>query len=156
MTTSVAADDRGFLVRAIALSRLCPPSQTAFSVGALLVRDGVVIATGYSREEGPTDHAEEVAIRRARAAGEASAGCTLYSSLEPCAQRKSGRRPCCDHIVEAGIARVVFASEEPATFVAGRGAARLRAAGLAVHQIADLAAAVRQVNAHLPWEPQES
>ena len=145
------ADDRRFLAEAVDLSRRCAPSTTAFSVGALVVRNADIVSTGFSREERADEHAEEIAIRRAEAAGQSLHGCTLYSSLEPCSVRKSGRRACCDRIVEAGIARVVYASAEPPVFVPGRGAARLRAAGVDVLQVEEMAGAVRQVNAHLPW-----
>jgi pyrimidine deaminase RibD-like protein len=144
-------DDRRFLSQAIELSRSCPPSSAAFSVGAVVVRAGDVIATGFSREEREDEHAEELALRRAIAAGASLRGVTVYSSLEPCATRKSGRRACCDRIVEAGVTRVVYAAEEPPVFVPGRGAQRLREAGIAVRQIADLAGAVREINAHLRW-----
>jgi diaminohydroxyphosphoribosylaminopyrimidine deaminase / 5-amino-6-(5-phosphoribosylamino)uracil reductase len=58
--------DMRWLREAIELSRRCPPSASAFSVGAVLVSAaGRVIATGYSRERDPKDHAEEVALARA-------------------------------------------------------------------------------------------
>ena len=70
MTDSAA--DRRFLRQAIELSRRCPPSDTAFSVGAVLVEaGGAVLATGFSRESDPHDHAEEAAL--AKAAGAAAA-----------------------------------------------------------------------------------
>lgn len=150
-STLHATDDRRFLADAIELSRRCPPSATAFSVGAVVVRAGAVVSTGFSREERNDEHAEELALRRAVTAGESLRGCTLYSSLEPCSMRKSGRRACCDRIVEAGIARVVYASAEPPVFVPGRGAVHLRVAGVDVLQCDEMADAVRQVNAHLPW-----
>jgi pyrimidine deaminase RibD-like protein len=60
--------DRLWLRAAIALSLRCPPSDSAFSVGAVLVdRSGVVLGSGFSREEDEKDHAEEVALRRAAA-----------------------------------------------------------------------------------------
>jgi hypothetical protein len=62
--------DRHWLLEAIELSRHCPPSATAFSVGAVLVGpDGTVLGYGYSREFDPADHAEEVALARAARAG---------------------------------------------------------------------------------------
>ncbi len=143
--------DREFLKQAIELARRCPASQTAFSVGAVIVRDGKVISTGYSREEDPHEHAEETAIRRALAAGHVLEGCDIYSSLEPCAKRVSGRRTCCDRIRDAGFARVVFASVEPPIFVPGRGAEMLRESGIDVVQIEALAGWVREVNSHLDW-----
>ncbi|HEY1643136.1 MAG TPA: dCMP deaminase [Streptosporangiaceae bacterium] len=66
--TAQATADHGFLREAVELSRRCPPSDSAFSVGAILVGpDGAVIATGYSRELNPRDHAEEVALAKAGA-----------------------------------------------------------------------------------------
>jgi diaminohydroxyphosphoribosylaminopyrimidine deaminase / 5-amino-6-(5-phosphoribosylamino)uracil reductase len=144
--------DRHWLAEAIELSRRCPPSESAFSVGAILAgADGAVIATGFSRERDPHDHAEEVALARAASAGAARrlAGATLYSSLEPCAARASRPRPCAELIIEAGLRRVVIAWLEPPVFVEGGGAARLRAAGVTVIEIPELATTARAVNAHL-------
>ena len=60
--------DHRFLRWAVELSRLCPPSGSAFSVGAVIVgEDGEVLATGFSREQEDHDHAEEVALRKLRA-----------------------------------------------------------------------------------------
>jgi diaminohydroxyphosphoribosylaminopyrimidine deaminase/5-amino-6-(5-phosphoribosylamino)uracil reductase len=148
---AAGADDLRWLAEAVALSRRCPPSASAFSVGAVIVCGGEVVARGYSREESPVEHAEETAIRRARAAAVDLTGATIYSSLEPCASRASGRTACCDRIAAAGLRRVVFASVEPPLFVPGRGAERLRALGIEVLQLDELAAEVRAVNAHLPW-----
>jgi diaminohydroxyphosphoribosylaminopyrimidine deaminase / 5-amino-6-(5-phosphoribosylamino)uracil reductase len=150
----VAANlDRQWLVEAIELSRRCTPSPTAFSVGAVLVlADGSALATGYSREFDPADHAEEVALARAAALGADSGslvGATLYSSLEPCAARGSRPVPCADLIVASGVDRVVIAWREPPIFVPGGGAVRLRQAGIAVTVLPELAAAAKAVNAHL-------
>jgi len=165
-----AGADHRWLAEAIELSGRCPPSASAFSVGAILVAaDGSVIATGFSRERDRRDHAEEVALGRAAlpgarpgpdaalapgspraaAGGGRLAGATLYSSLEPCAARASRPRPCTELIIAAGLRRVVIAWLEPPVFVEGRGAARLRAAGVTVIEIPELAAAARAVNAHL-------
>src|ERR1700729_4267207 len=141
--------DLYWLREAIELSRLCPPSSTAFSVGAILVAgDGQVIATGYSRERDPADHAEEVALDRA-AGDPRLAAATLYSSLEPCLARASRTRPCTELIVAAGVGRVVIAWLEPPLFVEGGGAAALREAGVTVVEIPWLADLARSVNAHL-------
>jgi|HubBroStandDraft_5_1064220.scaffolds.fasta_scaffold17712_2 diaminohydroxyphosphoribosylaminopyrimidine deaminase/5-amino-6-(5-phosphoribosylamino)uracil reductase len=147
------AADRRWLLEAIELSRRCPPSESAFSVGALLVAAGDrVLGCGYSREHDSADHAEEVAL--ARAAGLSSgagqlAGATLYSSLEPCAARASRPVPCADLIIAAGVRRVVIAWLEPPLFVPGGGAIRLREAGVEVIVRPDLADAAMAVNAHL-------
>jgi len=155
MTQPGSSDaDRHWLRAAIELSERCAPSATAFSVGAVLVgADGTVLTAGYSRELDPGDHAEEVALAkiglpRAAAVTEL-AGATMYSSLEPCAARRSRPRPCADLIVASGIGRVVIAWREPPIFVPGGGALRLRAAGVAVTALPELAAAAKAVNAHL-------
>ena len=141
--------DHRFLRWAVELSRLCPPSDSAFSVGAVVVgEDGDVLTTGFSREQEDHDHAEEVALRklgpdpRLRHA-------TLYSSLVPCGSRASRPVTCVGHIVAAGIPRVVFAWREPRLFTDGKGAEQLRAAGVAVTEFPDLAERARAVNAHL-------
>jgi diaminohydroxyphosphoribosylaminopyrimidine deaminase/5-amino-6-(5-phosphoribosylamino)uracil reductase len=144
--------DHQWLAEAIELSRRCRLSESAFSVGAILVgADGVAIATGFSRERDPHDHAEEVALAKAASAGAARrlTGATLYSSLEPCAARASRLRPCAELTIAAGLHRVVIAWLEPPVFVEGGGAGRLRAAGVTVIEIPELAAAARAVNAHL-------
>jgi len=141
--------DLHWLREAIELSKRCPPSPSAFSVGAILVAaDGQVISAGHSRERDPKDHAEEVAL--ARAAGDGRlAGATLYCSLEPCLERASRPRSCAELILEAGIGRVVIAWLEPPVFVAGGGGAALRGEGVTVVEIPWLAEAARSVNAHL-------
>ncbi len=144
-----AQADLRWLREAIELSRRCPPSETAFSVGAVLVSDaGQVIATGYSRELDPKDHAEEVALARV-ADDPRLARATLYSSLEPCLSRASRPRSCTELIVAAGIPRVVIAWLEPPLFTAGGGAARLRSAGVTVDEVPWLAELARGANAHL-------
>lgn len=144
-----AQADLRWLREAIELSRCCPPSETAFSVGAVLVSDaGDVIATGYSRELDPKDHAEEVALARA-GDDPRLARSTLYSSLEPCLSRASRPRSCAELIVAAGIPRVVIAWLEPPLFTAGGGGARLRSAGVTVDEIPWLAELARSANAHL-------
>lgn len=151
--------DRYWLAAAIELSRRCPPSATAFSVGAVLVAaDGRVLTDGYSRELDTADHAEEVALAKIGLPGPGASpgqphtelrGATLYSSLEPCAARASRPMPCADLIIASGIGRVVIAWREPPIFVPGGGAARLRKAGVAVVVVPELAGAARAVNAHL-------
>ncbi|GLZ79026.1 hypothetical protein Afil01_38330 [Actinorhabdospora filicis] len=139
--------DLEHLSLAVELAYRCPPSASAFSVGAVLARpDGPVLARGFSRGEQPQDHAEEVALRHAP--GDLD-GVTVYSSLEPCGRRASRPRTCAELIVAAGIRRVVYAWEEPSLFVEGRGAEVLRAAGVEVLVVDSLAARARAANAHL-------
>jgi 5-amino-6-(5-phosphoribosylamino)uracil reductase len=143
------ADGR-FLRLAIELSRQAPPSPTAFSVGAVIVAaDGDVMATGYSREQEPNDHAEEVALRKVGRDDPRLASATIYSSLVPCGARASRPVTCVRHIIAAGIPRVVFAWREPPIFTRGEGAGQLREAGVEVVELPDLAEAAREVNAPL-------
>ena len=96
-------------------------------VGALVVSDGVVVATGYHERAGEA-HAE---VRALDAAGPRARGATLYSTLEPCCH--TGRTgPCTERIVDAGIRRVVAAVRDPNPRVAGGGFAVLRARGVEV------------------------
>jgi pyrimidine deaminase RibD-like protein len=140
-------DDLGWLALACDLAALCPPSRTAFSVGAVIVgADGREIARGFSREDDPHDHAEEAAL--ARTSG-SIAGATVYSSLEPCGHRASRPRTCAELIVASGARRVVFAWREPALFAAGTGAEILEAGGIELLELPDLAPRARRPNAHL-------
>jgi diaminohydroxyphosphoribosylaminopyrimidine deaminase/5-amino-6-(5-phosphoribosylamino)uracil reductase len=148
------AADCGWLGEAIGLSRRCPPSATAFAVGAVVVAgDGAVLATGYSREGDPHDHAEEAALAKLDPADPRLRGATLYSSLEPCRFRASRPRPCAELIIGSGLRRVVIAWLEPPVFAPGGGAARLAGAGITVVKIADLAAQARAVNAAVLLRP---
>ncbi len=146
--------DRDWLGEAIELSRRCPPSMTAFAVGAVIVAaDGSILATGYSREGSPHDHAEETALAKLGPAGTAGpagrelGAATLYSSLEPCRFRASRPRPCAELIIGSGLRRVVIAWLEPPVLAPGGGAALLREAGLIVVEIPGLAARARAINA---------
>jgi pyrimidine deaminase RibD-like protein/riboflavin biosynthesis pyrimidine reductase len=142
-----SAVDGHWLARAVELSRRCPASTTAFSVGAVIVdAAGEEIAWGYSRETDDTVHAEESALAKLADDDPRLAGATVYSSMEPCSTRKSRPRPCAGLILAAGIPRVVFAYREPSTFVVGEGAEQLAAAGVAVVERPELADEVREVN----------
>src|SRR5436190_14416264 len=97
------------------------------AVGAVVVKDGVIVGRGWT-QAGGRPHAEPEALKRA---GEAARGATLYVTLEPCSHVGKSP-PCADAIMAAGIARVVSAIEDPNPEVAGQGHARLRAAGITV------------------------
>jgi diaminohydroxyphosphoribosylaminopyrimidine deaminase / 5-amino-6-(5-phosphoribosylamino)uracil reductase len=103
-------------------------------VGAVILSsDGRVIGEGHTQAAGDA-HAEIIALNGARAAGHDPRGATAVVTLEPCSHH--GRTPpCCDALIEAGVARVVVAIEDPNPLVAGRGIARLRAAGIDVEVV---------------------
>ncbi len=97
------------------------------SVGCVIAKDGRVIAEGWHERAGEP-HAEARALA---AATQSPAGATVYLTLEPCAHH--GRTPpCADALVAAKVARVVAALEDPNPLVKGKGAARLREAGIRV------------------------
>lgn len=97
-------------------------------VGCVLVKNDVVLALGHHRRAGGP-HAEADALAQA---GDAARGATAYVTLEPC--NHHGRTPACSEaLIAAGVARVVYALDDPNPRVAGGGAARLRAAGVTVH-----------------------
>ncbi|WP_249040448.1 deaminase [Nocardia cyriacigeorgica] len=148
---STAPTDHNWMLRAITLARLAPRSETAFSVGAVIVADGVEISSGYSRETDPKVHAEESALDKLAADDPRLAGATIYSTLEPCSERATATRlPCTERILRAGIPRVVIAWREPATFVTDCvGVERLRQHGVEVVELPDLAEAAMSMNRHL-------
>jgi len=142
----LTAEDHDHLDRAIELAefglgRVHPNPM----VGALLVRDGVVLGEGWHEEHGCA-HAEVNAIRAAQAAGAGLAGATLYVSMEPCCHHGK-TPPCTDAILEAGVIRVVVASDDPSAKASGRGLGILRDEGVDV-EVADgeMARRARLVN----------
>ncbi|MFF4438352.1 dihydrofolate reductase family protein [Streptomyces sp. NPDC001621] len=146
------AADRRWLRTACELAAQCPPSETAFSVGAVVVAaDGTELARGHSREGGdPVVHAEEAALARIDPADPALPGATVYSSLEPCARRASRPAPCAELILRSGARRVVTAWREPDTFVAGAdGTGVLREGGAEVVVLPEFEALAKAPNAHL-------
>jgi diaminohydroxyphosphoribosylaminopyrimidine deaminase/5-amino-6-(5-phosphoribosylamino)uracil reductase len=97
-------------------------------VGCVVVRDGVVVGEGATGDGG-RPHAEEQALA---AAGAGARGAVAYVTLEPCGQRSAGGTSCAERLAQAGVARTVFACDDPSRFADGAGAARLRAAGVIV------------------------
>ncbi|MER7776864.1 dihydrofolate reductase family protein [Streptomyces sp. NPDC096191] len=148
----VSAADRHWLALACELAELCPPSRTAFSVGAVVVAaDGSELARGYSREGGDAVvHAEEAALAKVDRSDPRLAGATVYSSLEPCARRASRPAPCARLILDAGVRRVVTAWREPDTFVPGAdGGGVLAAGGAAVVVLPEYEGRAKAPNRHL-------
>lgn len=121
----------------------CSPNP---AVGAVLVRDGVVVGEGFTQPAGSA-HAEVVALR---AAGAAASDATLFVTLEPCSHH--GRTPpCADALVAAGVRAVHIATLDPSPWVNGAGASRLEAAGVRVEVGAGAAAARRINEAYFKW-----
>nr|WP_246388886.1 bifunctional diaminohydroxyphosphoribosylaminopyrimidine deaminase/5-amino-6-(5-phosphoribosylamino)uracil reductase RibD [Novosphingobium fluoreni] len=110
----------GLAARARPLSRPNP------GVGAIIVRDGKVIASGWT-QAGGRPHAEAVALAQA---GEQTQGATLYVTLEPCAHRSDRGPACADLVCSSGLARVVVGCGDPDPRTAGQGIARIADAGI--------------------------
>ncbi len=114
--------------QALILSAPNPP------VGCVIVRDGQLLGAGHTQPVGGP-HAEVVAMADVRQRGHSLQGATAYVTLEPCAHH--GRTPpCADALIREGLSRVVVALHDPNPLVAGQGTARLRAAGIAVLELA--------------------
>jgi len=146
MTASLTTTDRAHLQRALELAeggrgRVSPNPL----VGAVVVRDGEIVGEGFHAELGGL-HAERAALEDCRRRGEDPAGATMYVTLEPCAHR--GRQPpCVEAILEAGIARVAIASDDPSEKAAGRGPGILRDGGVEVELASgEVATAARRLN----------
>jgi diaminohydroxyphosphoribosylaminopyrimidine deaminase/5-amino-6-(5-phosphoribosylamino)uracil reductase len=112
-------------------------------VGCVLVKDGIVIGEGFTQPAGQ-DHAEIQAMKDARTRGHELRGATAYVTLEPCSH--FGRTPpCANALIEAKVARVIAAMEDPNPLVSGRGLAILRDAGIDV-RCGLLASEARELN----------
>ena len=121
-------DEERHIQRCFALAQAgrfsCRPNPV---VGCVIVNDGKVVGEGSHLQAGHA-HAEVHALQQA---GEQARGATVFVSLEPCVHL--GRTgPCTEALLQAGIARLVYAMEDPNPLVAGKGLARLREAGITV------------------------
>lgn len=127
--------DSAWMQAALSQARLAlPVSSPNPPVGCVIVRDGRLLGQGHTQQTGGP-HAEVMALRDAQARGETLQGATAYVTLEPCSHH--GRTPpCADALIREGLARVVVALHDPNPLVAGQGAARLRAAGVTVDELA--------------------
>ena len=128
MTQQAQKSDEQFMRQALRLGRFglgnTAPNP---AVGCVLVKNGQVVATGLT-QRGGRPHAEAVALAEA---GDAARGATAYVTLEPCAH-EGKTPPCAQALIDAGVARVVYAIDDPDKRVDGRGAELLRAAGIEV------------------------
>lgn len=136
--------DTRFMRKALALARqaqwICPPNP---AVGCVIVLNDGQVVGAHTQATGQA-HAEAQALQILAARGLTARGATVYVTLEPCAHH--GRTPpCADALVQAGVARVVVAIQDPNPLVAGRGIERLRAAGIPV-ELGLLAEEAREVN----------
>ena len=141
-------DQIEFMRIAIQEAKKCRAVKSAFNVGAVLVQRGEIVATGYSREMPGNTHAEECCLLKI----DDFEDCVLYSTMEPCGQRLSGKECCANLIIKKGIKKVVYAVKEPETFVGkSKGVLILSSNGIEVVQEQDeqLLADTLELNSHL-------
>lgn len=127
----MSLDDERFMALAVEQARSAMGTTAPNpSVGAVVVRDGVVLGAGHTQPVGGP-HAEVACLQAVAAAGHTPLGATMYVTLEPC--RHVGRTAPCTHaLIRAGITRVVVGSVDPFPPMQGKGLDELRAAGLIV------------------------
>ena len=119
--------DRDWLAAAAALAaRARPLSRPNPAVGAIVVKDGIVVGRGWTREGG-RPHAEAEALAMA---GDTARSATLYVTLEPCAHASERGPSCADLVSASGVSRVVIGVGDPDPRTAGKGMARIEAAGI--------------------------
>jgi diaminohydroxyphosphoribosylaminopyrimidine deaminase/5-amino-6-(5-phosphoribosylamino)uracil reductase len=129
---ATVTDDERFMALALTLGRRgLGRTWPNPAVGAVIVKDGVIVGRGWT-QDGGRPHAEVEALKRAKKAAQNSlTGATMYVTLEPCSHQGK-TPPCADAIIKAGITRVVSALEDPNPEVKGQGHERLRAKGITV------------------------
>ena len=132
MSDAAAHDARWLAAAASLAARALPLSRPNPAVGALVVKAGRVLGSGWTGAGG-RPHAEAAALAQA---GEAARGAVLYVTLEPCAHHSPRGPDCAGLVAAAGLARVVVGCEDPDPRTAGKGIARLRTAGIAAETAA--------------------
>lgn len=130
---AASTDERWLAAAARLAARARPLSRPNPAVGAIIVKDGVVVGRGHT-EAGGRPHAEAVALEQA---GEQARGATLYVTLEPCAHKSERGPACADLVAEAGLARTVIGQRDPDPRTSGEGAARLKRARIEVTALDD-------------------
>lgn len=130
------------MAEAFHLSEQCPPSGTAFAVGCVgCTADLSILGTGYSRETGSNDHAEEALLAKL-----GDVPHTVICTLEPCLTRASKPKGCAQRLVDAGVKRVIYAVAEDRTFTEQTGLAYLRKHGVEVLELGGYEDRFRAVN----------
>jgi pyrimidine deaminase RibD-like protein len=150
--------DIALMKLAILEAKKCVPADTAFNVGAVLVAaDGSILESGYSRELPNNTHAEENCLlklmkRRSNQnfrghsdslhsfiPKDLAKGATIYSTMEPCGERLSGKRCCASLLIDAGVKRIVQGTKEPSNFItAPAGGRMLKEKGIIVDYLIEL------------------
>jgi pyrimidine deaminase RibD-like protein len=146
---AVAPDlQRRFMEMAVEEARKSKPEDDGVHpmVGAVVVKDGEVLATAHRGEMGKGDHAEFTALEK-KLRDRPIAGATVYTTLEPCTRRGPKKVPCVERLIARRVRRVVIGTPDPNRTVYGEGWAKLREANIATADFnPDLKAQVEEMN----------
>ncbi|MFL9903348.1 deaminase [Paraburkholderia fungorum] len=143
-----ARDDRAIMRQAIDLAAKCVSEENKVSpkVAAIVVRDGVVLASAYRGELKDGEHAEYTLLER-KLQGVDLEGATLYSTLEPCTHRNHPKVSCTDRVIGRKLKRVVIGTLDPNQMIRGLGELRLQEAGIEITRFdPDLVLELRELN----------
>ena len=143
-------NDADFMKLAIEEAKKCKSVQSAFNVGAILVTNDKIVA-GYSRELEGNTHAEQCCLLKVN--GEVGSlphsTSVLYTTMEPCGERLSGKMCCAQLIITGGIKRVVYGCKEPGNFInTTKGLKLLIDAGIEVVHLEELESECQLLNRH--------
>lgn len=117
-------------------ARKCEPVETAYSVGCVIIDEfsGKVLSSGFSRELPGNTHAEECAVAKLKQLDTKPHAIHIYTTMEPCSQRLSGKLSCTDRILELNrtikVSKVICGILEPDNFVLCKGRSILRQNGI--------------------------
>ena len=140
--------DREYMKLAISQASKSPIADSRIhpKVGAIVVKDGEILARAYRGEIESGEHAEYTALEK-KLSTESLAGSTVYTTLEPCTTRNHPKVPCAERLIERKVARVVIGMLDPNQRICGRGLRRLRDANIATAVFpSDLMAEVEEQN----------
>lgn len=141
-------DSREYMQLAVELASNCVSEDGKVSpkVGAVVIRDGVILASAYRGELKPGEHAEYTLLER-KLKGVDLEGATLYSTLEPCTHRNHPKISCTDRVIERKLKRVVIGTLDPNQTIRGLGELRLQEAGVEITRFTpDLVLRLRELN----------
>jgi len=146
--SAIQSDERHLMKLAVELASKCVSEENKISprVGAVVARDGDILAAAYRGELKPGEHAEYTLLER-KLLGVDLEGATLYSTLEPCTHRNHPKVSCTDRVIERKLKRVVIGTLDPNQTIRGLGELRLQEAGIEITRFdPDFVLQLRELN----------